>query len=170
MRYLLILFFSLSLCEDTYPYFSDMYKQLTFERHRIYITEKSSERMKINGGESYSEMANPLGYIFFNEDPNYVAKNKLIETKYTYYSEFNITKNSNNISEIEFFKIIGLKEEANKIFKEYTNALEKYNNGEIEKAPYIKQTLSNDMIKSMAESYNIKIYNEIVKARDSNTL
>tara|TARA_Y100001970_G_C14020152_1_gene743067 strand:+ start:160 stop:972 length:813 start_codon:yes stop_codon:yes gene_type:complete len=125
-----ILFLTIASCiytQDTYPFFNDMTQQLIFEKNRIYIENKSGEKMNVTGGESYTEMANPFGYILLNEDPDYVSKNKPIKTTYTYWSEFNIKQNGKNLSEIEFLKIIGLTNQANNILKSYTDELAKYN-------------------------------------------
>ena len=57
------------LAQDEYPYFSDPLKQLAFEEKRIYVTEESGERTILSGGGSYTELANPLGTIFLDQDP-----------------------------------------------------------------------------------------------------
>ena len=127
MKYLLsILCLSILISEDIYPNFTDITKQLEFEKKRIYIEDKSGERMTVTGGESYTALANPLGYLILDQDPDYISKNKPIETEYEYWSEFNIIRNAEKLSEIEFLKVIGLPNEANEIFKNYTNELNNY--------------------------------------------
>ena len=127
MKYILsILCLSILISEDIYPNFTDITKQLEFEKKRIYIEDKSGERMTVTGGESYTALANPLGYLILDQDPDYISKNKPIETQYEYWSEFNIIRNAEKLSEIEFLKVIGLSNEANEIFKNYTNELNDY--------------------------------------------
>ena len=126
-KILIILLLTISYSEDIFPNFNDVSKQLEFEKKRIYITDLSGERVNVSGGDSYTEMANPLGYIFLDEDPDYVVKNTPIETHYEYWSTFEIKQNNTKLSEIEFLKTIGLMDEANKIFKEYTGKLDVYN-------------------------------------------
>ena len=115
MRFLILIFVSFCLSEDVYPYFSDMSKQLEFEKKKIYIEDKSGQKMNITGGDSYIAMANPLGYLFLEQDADYVAMNNPIRTTYTYWSKFNIIQNNKKLSEIDLLKIIGLKEDANKL-------------------------------------------------------
>ena len=64
----IILLLTFSYSEDIFPNFNDVSKQLEFEKKRIYITDLSGERVNVSGGDSYTEMANPLGYIFLDED------------------------------------------------------------------------------------------------------
>ena len=128
MKYLLSILCLFSFILAEYPYFDDINKQLEFEKNKIYIEDKSGERMLVSGGESYTALANPLGYLLLDEDPDYISKNRSIQTEYEYLSEFNIIRNAKKISEIEFFKIIGLNDEANKIIEDYNKELKIYEN------------------------------------------
>ena len=98
MKYLLfILCFSILISEDIYPNFTDIAKQLEFEKKRIYIEDKSGERMTVTGG-----------YLLAN--------------------------------------------------KEYTELVKEY---PFLSRPILKQQFSNEQIKSFADSYNRKVYDEI---------
>ena len=51
-QFTLLLFIGLAWGQDTYPYFSDMGKQLEFEKNRIIIEEGESTQQIITGGGS----------------------------------------------------------------------------------------------------------------------
>ena len=47
-----LLFIGLALGQDTYPYFSDMSKQLEFEQKKILVENNVDKRQVISGGGS----------------------------------------------------------------------------------------------------------------------
>ena len=134
MRYLLIILSLVSfiICEDAYPYFSDPIKQLKFEEKRIYIKEDKGERThsRSSGGKTTSRivLANPVGSIFFGDDPDYVVKTRTtpIETKTNIekWDEFIITQNNIELSELKLLKVIGLENKFNEIVNNYNILLE----------------------------------------------
>ena len=134
MRYLLIILSLVSfiICEDAYPYFSDPIKQLKFEEKRIYIKEDKGERThsRSSGGKTTSRivLANPVGSIFFGDDPDYVVKTRTtpIETKTNIekWDKFIITQNNIELSELKLLKVIGLENKFNEIVNNYNILLE----------------------------------------------
>ena len=119
---------SFSFTQDIYPFFSDPLKQLEFEEKRIYVKEESGERTLISGGDSYTALANPLGTIFLEQDPDYIAKNNPIKTEIEYWYNFEIKQNNNLLTEIEFLTIIGLEDKANIIISDFQKLMNEYNN------------------------------------------
>jgi len=82
--------------QDTYPYFSDMPKQLEFEKNRIIIEEVERTQQIITGGES---KFNPWSLLVLpiEKSPNNtlvvsMLKNAPIETHYEYLSFFYYSK------------------------------------------------------------------------------
>tara|TARA_Y100001970_G_scaffold220949_1_gene271475 strand:+ start:832 stop:1551 length:720 start_codon:yes stop_codon:yes gene_type:complete len=116
------------MAQDEYPYFSDPLKQLAFEEKRIYIKEESGERTLISGGDSYTALANPLGTIFLDQDPDYIAKNNPIITEIEYWYNFEIKQNNKLLTEIEFLSIIGLDDKVNLIVSDFEELMIEYNN------------------------------------------
>ena len=122
----LFVFMSFSLAQDSYPFFSDPLKQLEFEEKRIYVTEESGERTILSGGGSYTELANPLGYLLLDEDPDYIAKTLPIKTDFEYWYDFKIVRNNINITELEFMSIIGLSDKAAVIRENFEKEMSDY--------------------------------------------
>ncbi len=116
--------------QDTYPYFSDMSKQLEFEKNRIIIEEVERTQQIITGGES---KFNPWSLLVlptklpYNALGGAMLKNAPIETDYKYISYFNIKISTRNISEIEMLRTLGLEQEANKIINKFETVVEQYN-------------------------------------------
>ena len=79
---LVLLFLTIGLTQDEYPYFSDPQKQFKFEEKRIYVLEESKEQRHTYGGGS---KRNPWHGIIPNE-PLYIKSN--ISTSYTYKYTF----------------------------------------------------------------------------------
>ena len=138
--------------QDTYPYFSDMAKQLEFEKKKIVIEEGERTQQIIAGGGSEF---NPWSLLTMSPDlkltylrdaiPAY--KNVPIKTDYKYHSYFNIQIDGIEISEIEMLKTMGLNEEAVKIISNFNKKLKNY---EDEKLLY-----ENSMVKY---DDNLKLY------------
>ena len=129
-KYISILFiflYSFALAQDVYPNFSDALKQLKFEENRIYILEDSGEERITTGGGSYTEIANPIGYILGVENAQYVAKSLPVDTYYKYWYEFKIKQWTDELNEMEFIKLIGLIEKYDYIKNKRLKMLEEYN-------------------------------------------
>jgi hypothetical protein len=208
--------------QDVYPYFNDPLKQLDFEKQRIYINEVSEERQYISGGEDRLN----LWSLIIEDEPKY--RKAPITTSFYYNYKFEIVQNGNQLSEVEFLRIIGLNDMAEKVLSQYrlevetwminpphtptstTNSNQKLfyriagygftgvggflgitglifpappllyltaagslwlgfkclSMGKVEgpyeePKPILKQSLTNEQIKSLAESYNRRIYTEI---------
>ena len=127
----IVLLFSYVFGQDTYPYFSDMPKQLEFEKNRIIIEEVERTQQIITGGES---KFNPWSLLVLpiKKSPNNtlvvsMLKNAPIETHYEYLSFFTIQRDGKDISEIEMLRVIGLNQEADIIIKKFENVLKEYN-------------------------------------------
>ena len=91
----IVLLVEVCLGQDVYPYFSDMEKQLEFERRKIVIEEGESTQQIITGGGSEVNWLS----LFDSSEPKYI--NKPIETNYIYSSYFNIHRNGKKISEVK---------------------------------------------------------------------
>ena len=52
----LLLFIGLAWGQDEYPYFSDMAKQLKFEKKRIVVTHEKETQQVISGGGSSTDL------------------------------------------------------------------------------------------------------------------
>ena len=119
----------LNICfSDEYPYFLDIDKQFRFENKRIYVKEEEGERTLFSGGDSYTELANPWGYLLLDQSPAYISKNHPITTTFEYWYKFTITQNNIELTEIDFLRTTGLHEQANSILKNYSDKLNIYNN------------------------------------------
>ena len=227
--------YSFALGQDVYPYFSNSKKQFEFEKKRIYIKEVSENKQIISGGSEFNIMR-----LFDDSAPLTIPAP--VRTTYNYKYEFHILQNGKNLTEVEFLRLIGLKEEAEEILNDFSskiiiwektpsieviqrhkdeaftgcgyiglivgglfllNPTECYEAGSVpsggyveagcnstkglglafglfgliwvsmgkEKTAFIKpskpeleQTLSNEQIKSLSESYNKRIYEEIKNA------
>ena len=106
--------------QDEYPYFSDMAKQLEFEKKRIIIEEGESTQQIITGGGSE---LNPWS-ILIDIEPRY--KIAPIKTRYRYNSYFNIQRDGKDISEIEMLRVLGLNEEADRIISEFDRIISEF--------------------------------------------
>ena len=106
--------------QDVYPYFSDMAKQLEFEKNKIVITEGESKQQIISGGGS---VFNWLSLIN-DKEPRYL--NTPINTNYRYFSFFDISVNNESINEIEMLKLMNLNDEVKRIISIYKKEVEKY--------------------------------------------
>ena len=120
--------------EDEYPYFSDPLKQLAFEKKRIYIKEESGERTLVSGGGSYTEnllsnvmssivSANPLSYILLDKDSD---KKQSVDGNIQYWYNFEINRNNQPLTEIDFLSIIGLEDEVDAITLMFEKDIENY--------------------------------------------
>jgi len=130
-QFTLLLFIGLAWGQDTYPYFSDMGKQLEFEKNRIIIEEGESTQQIITGGGSefnpWSLLTiSPELKLPYLRDALPAYKNASIETNYEYLSFFNVQRDGKNISEIEMLRLIGLNQEADIIIEKFENVLEEY--------------------------------------------
>tara|TARA_R100000655_G_C2918440_1_gene181847 strand:+ start:50 stop:661 length:612 start_codon:yes stop_codon:yes gene_type:complete len=127
----IILLVGVCFGQDAYPYFSDMAKQLEFEKKRIIISEGESTQQIITGGGSEF---NPWSLLTISpnaspylRDAIPVYKNAPIKTTYRYNSYFNIQRDGKNISEIEMLRVLGLNEEADRIISEFEKEIMEYN-------------------------------------------
>jgi len=101
MRYLLITLSLVSFVfSDDYS-FSDVNKQSEFERKRIYINQVDKKEMYISGS-----MYKSIGSM---------------STKYIYLYKFEIIQDQETLDEQSFLELIGLEQEATKLFKEQTD-------------------------------------------------
>ena len=219
IRYLpLLLFIGLAWGKDIYPYFTDPKDQLNFEEQRIYIKDVSNQRQIISGGGDRFNWWS----LLIESEPRYL--NAPITTSFYYDYSFEILQNGKQLNEVEFLRLIGLNDKANKIISNHKVSLENWENTkpriikkgnlgftiigygmgfvggflgvtgiifpappalyltsafclwsgfklidigkkEIVKTPkpVINQTLINEQIKSLAESFNRKIYDQISK-------
>ena len=97
----LLLFVGLAWGQDEYPYFKDMGKQLEFERKKIIIEEGEDDQQIISGGGSQFNW----WALIIEKEPIY--KNAPIETSYRYRSNFSVSVNGKEISEVELMNLIG---------------------------------------------------------------
>ena len=118
----LLLFIGLAWGQDKYPYFSDMGKQLEFERKKIIIEEGQDVQQIISGGGSQFNWWS----LFIEREPIY--KNAPIETSYKYLSNFSVSVNRNQISEVELMSLIGLENEAEEILENYKYQIKNFDN------------------------------------------
>ena len=207
--------YSFALGQDVYPYFSDSKKQFEFEKKRIYIKEVSENEQIISGGSEFNIMR-----LFDDSVPLTIPAP--VRTTYNYKYEFHILQNGKNLTEIEFLRLIGLNEEADKILNDFSNKIVIWENTPLvehtvyegdatnlvfgyicigmgiiafiknandqsrpggvifvlvglflkyigeEKIAFVKppkpeleQTLTNEQIQSLSESYNKRVYEEI---------
>ena len=120
-RYLfIILLVGVCFGQDAYPYFSDMAKQLEFERNKIVIEEGEETQQIIAGGGSQFNWLS----IISEREPLYL--NAPIVTKYNYLSYFNIMIDGKEISEVQMLKKIGLEDEVNRIISNYKKEILDY--------------------------------------------
>ena len=209
--------YSFALGQDVYPYYSDTNKQFEFENRRIYIEEINEKNQVISGGSTFNLMA-----LIDESQPMTIPAP--VRTTYYYRYEFHILQNGRNLIEVEFLRLIGLKDEANKILNDFSEKIKIWEKTPpkidvdqlakgycigsclilspipmiIDTGPYrtlrlltgglvaglgiivlyqnkgwslhkppipvLEQTLTNEQIKSLAESYNKRIYEEIKNA------
>jgi len=122
----IVLLVGVGFGQDEYPYFSDPNKQIEFEEKRFYIIEKSGKEINTSGGESYTELANSLGYLLLDESPQYVVKQTPIKTHYTYFYDFKIKRGTQIHNELEFLILAGYESKAKQIYSIYQKNLEPY--------------------------------------------
>ena len=127
--------------QDVYPYFSNMEKQLEFERWKIVIEEGESTQQIISGGGSEFN----LWSLVIDSEPTY--KNAPIKTKYRYNSYFNLQRDGKDISEIEMLRTIGLNDEANKIISEFEKEILLYENSPVDTLISYKYNVDRDKAK-----------------------
>jgi len=114
VRYIsLLLFIGLTWGQDEYPYFSDMTKQLEFERKKIIIEEGENVQQIISGGGSEFNWWS----LISEREPIY--KNAPIKTSYRYHQYFDVKIDNRSISEIKMLEIMGLQDEADRILNDY---------------------------------------------------
>ncbi|MBV67466.1 MAG: hypothetical protein CMG26_03835 [Candidatus Marinimicrobia bacterium] len=116
----IVLFVGICFGQDIYPYFSDMAKQLEFEKNKIVISEGGRKQQIISGGGS---VFNWLSLIN-DKEPRYL--NAPITTNYRYFSFFDISVNNKTINEIEMLKLMNLNDEVKRIISIYKREVEKY--------------------------------------------
>jgi len=116
----IFLFIGLAWGQDEYPFFSDMSKQLEFERTKIIIEEGEDVQQIISGGGSQFNWWS----LIAEREPIY--KNAPIETSYKYHQYFDVKIDNKSISEIKMLKIMGLNNEADRILNDYRKQLEMY--------------------------------------------
>ena len=137
----IVLFIGVCFGQDVYPYFSDMEKQLEFERRKIVIEEGESTQQIISGGGSEFN----LWSLVIDSEPTY--KNAPIKTKYRYNSYFNLQRDGKDISEIEMLRTIGLNDEANKIISEFEKEILLYENSPVDTLISYKYNVDRDKAK-----------------------
>ena len=106
--------------QDVYPYFSDMEKQLEFEKRKIVIEEGESTQQIISGGGSV------FNWFSLINDNAPMYRNAPISTEYKYFSYFNIVVNNKSLNEIEMLSLMGLNDEVNRIMSAYKKEMESY--------------------------------------------
>jgi len=95
-RYLcIVLLVGVCFGQDVYPYFSDMEKQLVFERKKITIEKNEGVEQVISGGGSEFNWLS----IINEKEPMYL--NEPINTSYIYYSNFYIKIDGKSINALE---------------------------------------------------------------------
>jgi hypothetical protein len=108
--------------QDTYPYFSDMGKQLEFEQKKILVTlEKEKQQVISGGGSEFNWLS-----LMSNYEPTY--KIAPIKTDFKYVTLFNIKRNGKNISEIDFLNFVGLNEQADSLISSINRQIANINN------------------------------------------
>ena len=134
---LLILIYGVIYCEDQYPYFTNVEKQLEFEERKIEINEVNEKEMYISGGGSefnWLSILNP--YLdSYAQQPLYLNSDQ--KTSYRYIYTFEITQNGRIIPELEFLKIVGLQDRFDKIVNEYNAEVDEYNKKIEENKPFV---------------------------------
>ena len=134
---ILILIYGVIYCEDQYPYFTNVEKQLEFEERKIEINEVNEKEMYISGGGSefnWLSILNP--YLdSYAQQPLYLNSDQ--KTSYRYIYTFEITQNGRIIPELEFLKIVGLQDRFDKIVNEYNSEVDVYNKKVEENKPYL---------------------------------
>ena len=108
--------------KDVYPYFSDMEKQLQFEREKVTIEKSEGVEQLISGGGSTFNWLS----IIDEKQPMYL--NQAINTSYVYYSNFYIKVDGKSITELEMLRKIGLDTEANRIISSHLKEIDFYQN------------------------------------------
>ena len=106
--------------QDVYPYFSDMEKQLQFERQKVTIEKSEGVEQLISGGGSAFNWLS----IIDEKQPMYL--NQPINTSYVYYSNFYIKVDGKSITELEMLRKIGLDTEVNRIVSSHLKEIESY--------------------------------------------
>ena len=108
--------------QNSYPYFSDMGKQLEFEQKKILVTlEKEKQQVISGGGSEFNWLS-----IMSNYEPTY--KIAPIKTDFKYITVFNIERNGKNISEIDFLNFVGLKQQADSLISNINRQIANINN------------------------------------------
>ena len=102
--------------QDVYPYFSDMEKQLKFERKKITIEKSEGTQQLISGGSTFNWLS-----IIDEKQPMYL--NQPINTSYVYFSNFYIKVDGESITELEMLRKIGLDSEVNRIVSNHLKKL-----------------------------------------------
>ena len=151
-KFILLLFFTLSFQQDTYPYFSNPQKQFLFEGKRIYINESSEKMMYLSGGGSrfnYLSYLNPmLKDANLPNQPTYL--NADIKTDYKYVYNFEILQGTTQLSELDFLETIGLRNKAIELFQsQYSNYL---NGGE--KIKIINSKFGDFQVEGASNNYS----------------
>ena len=114
------MFYSLSFGQDSYPYFQDIKKQFEFDKKRIIIKEANEREMYVSGGGDKFNWWS----ILDQSEPMYLSQP--VTTDYINRYNFEITLNGKQIDEIAFLHIVGLEEEAERLYDDYKNKLSKW--------------------------------------------
>ena len=118
----IVLLVRVCLGQNSYPYFSDMGKQLEFEQKKIVVTlEKEKQQVISGGGSEFNWLS-----IMSNYEPTY--KIAPIKTDFKYITVFNIERNGKNISEIDFLNFVGLKQQADSLISNINRQIANINN------------------------------------------
>jgi len=120
-HFTLLLFIGLALGQDTYPYFSDMSKQLEFEQKKILVENNVDKRQVISGGGSEFNWLS----LMSNYQPTYLVSP--IQTDFEFVTTFSIQRNGKDISEIDFLRFVGLDNQADSIVANYQDQISKFN-------------------------------------------
>ena len=82
--------------QDVYPYFSDMEKQLQFERQKVTLEKSEGVEQLISGGGSAFNWLS----IIDEKQPMYL--NQPINTSYVYYSNFYIKVDGKRYTDLRY--------------------------------------------------------------------
>jgi len=143
---ILLLIVGCVFAQDEYPYFSDMTKQMEFEKQRIYINKVDEQEQYISGGGSefnWLALLNP--YLdSYAQQPMYLQGD--LKTNYRYSYNFELVRNNKVITEIDLFYIVGLDKEAQEIIDNYNQKLDRFNFWQTKKE---KKQRSGDKMKKL---------------------
>jgi len=153
---ILLLIVGCVFAQDEYPYFSDMAKQMEFEKQRIYINKVAEKEQYISGGGSefnWLSLLNP--YLdSYAQQPMYLQGD--IKTNYRYSYNFELVRNNEVITEIDLLYIVGLDKEAQEIIDNYNQKLDRFKFWQTEKEKY-QRSANKKEVKIIFESFILSI-------------